>query len=192
MTARRAWVGLLSLCVVAFVAFAALAWVRSVGGPDGVRERYGAAAPAITFVAHTASDTTPAGDLLPLPFGVANGALYGFLPGALLSWLAWMASASINWAIARRTARDLSLADRLSRLPRWMRRLPIRHPLFLITARWVPTGGALATFAAGAAGVGLARLLCCTAIGAWPPAVVLAAIGAGLLEPLLFRFTSVS
>jgi uncharacterized membrane protein YdjX (TVP38/TMEM64 family) len=173
--------GLVSLCVAAGFALAAISWVRSVGGPDGVRERYRLVAPAITLVAHAASDMTPAGDLLPLPFGVANGALYGFVPGALLSWLAWMAAASLNWTIARRTARDLALADRIARLPRWMRRFPVAHPLFLITARWVPTGGALASLAAGAVGVGIARLLWCTAIGATPPAIVLAAIGSGVL-----------
>lgn len=155
-------------------------WVRSVGGPEAVREKYGIFAPAISLVAHTAVNTTPFGDLI--PWAVANGAIYGFAQGALLSWLAWMGSSFLQFLIARRTALDFDLAGHLDRLPRWVRRLPVDRPTFLIVARWVPMGGAVANLAAGALGVKMSRLVWCVAIGAAPPAIALSAVGAGMLR----------
>jgi uncharacterized membrane protein YdjX (TVP38/TMEM64 family) len=102
--------------------------------------------------------------------------------GALLSWLAWLVSSVLQYLIARRTADDFDLGSKLELLPSWLAKLPVDHPAFLIAARWLPMGGAVANVAAGALGVKLRRLLWCAAIGAAPPSIALAALGAGLLE----------
>ncbi len=174
--------GILSIVCAVAMALAAVFWVRSVGGPEAVRERYGIFAPAISLVAHTAVATTPAGDLI--PWAVANGTIYGFAQGALLSWLAWMGSSLLQFLIARRTAHDFALERHLDSLPKWVRRFPADQPAFLIVARWVPMGASVANVAAGALGVRMSRLLWCAAIGAAPPAIALSAFGAGTLRLL--------
>jgi uncharacterized membrane protein YdjX (TVP38/TMEM64 family) len=172
--------GLQSFLLSLAMGVALLLWVRSIGGPAAVRQRYGTWAPTLSFFLHTLVDTTPFGDLI--PFAIANGAAYGPVLGAGLSWAAWIASSALQYLIARRTACDLELSSHLDGLPRWLRRIPLGHPAFLIAARWVPLGGAVANVAAGVLGVGLHRLLACVAIGAAPPAILLAALGAGLLH----------
>ena len=169
------------VCAVA-IAIGVLVWVRSIGGPVAVRERYGAVAPLVSFATHTIAELVPGGDIV--PFGIANGTLYGVALGAAISWLAWMASAVIQYLVARRTAADFDLAARLEELPAWLRRFPLDHPAFLITARWFPMVGPLANVAAGVLGVSLVRLLWCTAVGAAPVAIGLAAFGAGMLRVL--------
>lgn len=172
--------GIASVAFAVVVAVAALLWVRSIGGPEVVRERYGLLAPALSLLAHTAVNTTPVGDFL--PWALANGTVYGFAEGALLNWLAWLGSALLQFLIARRTAHDFALEERVDGLPRWIRRFPANHPAFLVMARWVPLGAPVANLAAGALGVRLSRLLWCAALGAAPPAIALSALGAGMLQ----------
>ena len=167
------------------VSVAVLAWVHAIGGPVVVRDRYGALAPAISFLTHTVAELIPGGDIV--PFGIANGTLDGVVEGALLSWLAWMVSAVIQYFVARRAALDLDLADRMASFPAWLRRFPVGHPAFLIASRWVPMVGPFANVAAGALGVSLVRLLWCTAVGAAPVAIGLAAFGAGMLRVVATR-----
>lgn len=174
--------GVQSILLVIAIGATIMVWVRSIGGPGALVERYGILAPAISLCVHTALNTTPVGDLL--PWGIANGAVYGLAQGAFLSWLAWLGSALLQYRIAKRTAHDFNLESKIGDLPKWLRRFPVEHPAFLITARWVPMGGALANAAAGAFDVKMSRLVWCTAIGALPPALVLAAVGAGVLQML--------
>jgi hypothetical protein len=118
------WSGVLAVAI----SIAVLVWVHSIGGPTAVRERYGLLAPLISFLTHTVAELVPGGDLV--PFGIANGTLYGVALGAAISWLAWMVSAVIHYLVARRTAVDLDLAARLESLPAWLRRgLPDRRAL---------------------------------------------------------------
>jgi uncharacterized membrane protein YdjX (TVP38/TMEM64 family) len=181
----RSWLrspGLWSGVLAIGISLAVLVWVHSIGGPAAVRERYGLLAPLISFATHTVGELVPGGDLI--PFGIANGTLYGVAEGALISWLAWMVSAAIQYLVARRTALDLDLARRLEELPAWLRRFPLDHPAFLIGARWFPMVGPIANVAAGALGVSMLRLMWCTALGAAPVAIGLAAFGAGMLRAL--------
>lgn len=157
-------------------------WLWTLGGPAALRDQWGAAAPALSLVAHTFVSVTPVGDLV--PWALANGATYGVVLGALLNWLAWIGAAALLFGLARRASVDPALDTELHRLPTWLRRLPVHHPLFLISVRWFPFGGYLASVGAGVFGVSLRRLLWCTAVGSAPPALLLALVGAGLLRAL--------
>jgi uncharacterized membrane protein YdjX (TVP38/TMEM64 family) len=112
---------------------------------------------------------------------VLNGSMFGLWLGALMTWLSWMGSASAQYAIGRRTALDLGWEGRMARLPAWLRRLPLEHPVFLIVARSFPLMAGPINLAAGAARVPFARVLWCTAIGVLPAALFLAAVGVGLV-----------
>jgi uncharacterized membrane protein YdjX (TVP38/TMEM64 family) len=157
--------------------------VHLLGGPEGIRARFGLLAPAVWIPLQVVVHVTPVGDFL--PWAVLNGSMFGFWLGALATWLSWMGSASIQYAIGRRTARDLGWgADpaRLpARLPAWLRRLPIGHPAFLIVARWFPLMAGPINLTAGAARVPYLRVLWCTAVGVVPQALFLSAIGVGIL-----------
>ena len=172
--------GLQSIAATVVLTAAVLLWVYLEGGPHALREHYGLLAPALWIPAQVIVNLSPVSDLV--PWAVLNGSMYGLWPGALMSWLVWLCSSSLQFAIARRTARDFSLDERMAAMPRWLRRFPVAHPVFLIVGRWIPVSSALVNVAAGALGVRYARLLWCAALGAAPPALVLAAVGAGLVR----------
>jgi uncharacterized membrane protein YdjX (TVP38/TMEM64 family) len=160
-------------------AYLLLGWVDSVGGPEAIRARYGALAPMITssiqiFVAPT-----------PFPSDVicvAQGALYGFWFALGLNWLGWWLASHLEFLLGRRLRGDFDLELRLQRLPRFLRRFPVEHPVFLIFARQVPwAGGHLTTLVPGAMGVPFLRSAWCNAIGIVPGAILTAGVGAGLL-----------
>ncbi len=112
---------------------------------------------------------------------VPLAAFHGFSVGVLLLWSAWMLAALLQYALARRTAADVDLDAWLERAPRWLRRFPVGHPMFLILTRQLPIGPHIVNISAGALGVPLARHLWCAAIGIVPQAVVLSGIVAGVL-----------
>jgi uncharacterized membrane protein YdjX (TVP38/TMEM64 family) len=114
---------------------------------------------------------------------IANGALYGFARGAALSWLAWWIAALAQFGLARWVRRDLDLERHRDRLPRWLQRFPVDHPLFLIGGRLVPwIGGHVTTLLPGAAGVAPSRFAWCSAIAIVPGSIVMPAIGAGIMK----------
>ena len=174
--------GLQSLALTVVLTAAILLWVHAEGGPEALRGRYGLLAPALWLAAQVVVSLSPASDLV--PWAVLNGSMYGVWLGALASWGVWLCSASLQYAMARRTALDFHLEERMAGLPGWLRRFPTGHPVFLIVGRWIPVSSALVNFAAGAMGVPYARLLWCAAVGAAPPALALAAVGAGLVRGL--------
>jgi uncharacterized membrane protein YdjX (TVP38/TMEM64 family) len=151
-------------------------WVNSLGGPHAFRSEYGLIAPLISFPTHVLATLTPIGEMV--PFGIANGAAYGLLWGSVLNWMAWMTAAYLQQSIGRYAVHRIGRG----RLPAWFRRLPIRHPVTLITARWVPGGGPIVDAVAGAADVPLTRIMTCAAIGHGIQALAVAGIGAGILE----------
>ena len=87
-----------------------------------------------------------------------------------------MAAAVVQYRFGRRAHAEAG------RLPRWMARLPLAHPLVLACARWLPGGGPLVDAAAGAAGVPFRRAMAWAAVGHAPQAVAIAAVGAGLVR----------
>lgn len=155
-------------------------WIQAVGGPDAIHERFGLAGPAITGSIQLALAPTPfPSDLI----GIAHGALYGFAFAVPLNWTVWWLAAVLEYALGKRARRDFALEERLETLPAWLRRFPVGHPAYLILVRQIPwAGGYLTTILPGAMGVPFARVAWCAALGIVPGALVLSAVGAGLLE----------
>jgi len=157
-------------------------WVVSIGGPAELRAEFsrmfGPSAPLVTVNLHIVLAITPfPSDLI----SIANGAMYGFPLGAGLSWFAWWIAALLEFGLGRRTRKDLHLEEATDRLPHWLRRFPVEHPVFLIVGRLVPwVGGHATTFVPGAAGVSWRRYVWCSAIGIIPGALLMPYIGAFL------------
>lgn len=156
------------------VAVAVVWGIDAAGGPVAFRARYGAWAPLVSIPAHVLTTLTPIGEVI--PFGIANGTVYGVATGAVLNWVAWMAAAMLQYRFGRTARREAG------GLPRWAERLPLTHPLVLTVGRWLPGGGPLSDAAAGAAGVPFHRAMGYAAVGHAPQAVAVAAIGDGLLR----------
>lgn len=164
--------------VVAFLACAVLVhrWVVAIGGPDALIDRYGALAPMIMVAIQAALAAAPFPSEL---FALASAAAYGWAIGSVMTWAGWTLGSMIQYGLARRSADDAALDARIERLPAWLRRFPIDHPVFLICVRWLPMGFHLANVAAGARRVPVVRQLWIAAIGSIPGAVLWSVIGAG-------------
>jgi uncharacterized membrane protein YdjX (TVP38/TMEM64 family) len=157
---------------------AALA-VHRAGGPEAITGRLGPAAPLLIVPLLAAISTTPLpSEILAIP---AAG-LYGLWRGAALVWVAWVVAAYLQYLAAQLVARDWELQRARDRLPAWLARLPVSHPLFLICARWFPLGPHLVNTAAGVCNVGLARHGWCAAVGIAPQALFISAVGNALLS----------
>lgn len=162
---------------------AAFAWIlhrglEAGGGPETLTARYGMLAAAILVPIQAVVTFVPfLGEMIAL----TNAALYGFWLGALLSWVAWMLTSLLQYGVVRRTAADFDLEATYRRLPRWMRRFPVSHPVFLIGVR-IPFGGPIVNTAAGAFGVPLWRHLWCAALGIAPRAMFFAGVAVGVLR----------
>ncbi|HZR83941.1 MAG TPA: VTT domain-containing protein [Candidatus Binatia bacterium] len=162
------------------VTLGAGAWLFFGGGPAALAGPHAMLAAALWIPAQVVVYVSPLSDLVPWP--VANGSMYGLWRGASITWLAWLGAGSLQYVIGRRAARDFDVERALARLPGRLSRFPIGHPAVLIVGRWVPISSAFLNVAAGVAGVPFWRILWCTAIGAIPPALVLAAVGAGIMR----------
>lgn len=166
------------LLVVAFLvgAFFVHRWMESIGGPAVLTERLGLAAPvALLGIQATLAAAPFPSELVAL----ASSATYGWAIGALITWAGWTIGSMIQYGLARRSTADVSLDDRLARVPAWLKRFPIDHPVFLICVRWLPMGYHLANVAAGARRIPALRQLWIAALGSIPGAMIWAAIGAG-------------
>jgi uncharacterized membrane protein YdjX (TVP38/TMEM64 family) len=155
-------------------------WVSQMGGPEVFREKFGLVAPLVTVPVHVVITVTPfPSDVI----SVANGTLYGFWLGASLNWIGWWLAALAEYGLGRRAGRDFEVEDHLAAAPRWLRRFPVQHPLFLIGSRQVPwAGGHISTFVPGVMGVSLRRFAWCSAVAIVPSSLLMAAIGVGLLQ----------
>lgn len=168
------------LVAFALVVWALHRWVTDIGGPEVIDARYGLAAPALMVGIQALLSAAPFPSEL---WALASSGLYGWLPGTAMTWAGWTMGSMIQYGMARRGAHDLtdrdSLRDRRSRLPPWLRRLPLTHPVFLVVVRWFPMGFHLANITAGARRVPAGKQLVIAAIGSLPGAAIWAAIGAG-------------
>ena len=89
---------------------------------------------------------------------ISNGVLFGPWKGSLVNALGLALAAVIGYAIARRTSKLLDIESQVEKLPRWVKRLQIGSPAFLIAVRCIPgMGGTIATQTAAAMRVGLWR-----------------------------------
>lgn len=166
----------LRVAVACGVGLLCLAWLRELGGPAVLRARLGLWAPPLSLLLHVGVEMTPFGNVI--PFGVANGSVYGVWAGALLSWLGWMAAALIQHTLVQSGAREPGVEHAPPQRPAWLARLPVEHPAVLILGRWLPGGAYFVNLGASALGVSLVRQLACAAIASAPAALALAALGA--------------
>ncbi len=166
------------LVVVLTVGIAMIYWVDSIGGVLEFRNRFGNSAPLVTIPFHAVVSLTPFPSFV---LSMANGTLYGFAVGAVVSWIGWYIAAFLQFGLGRRARRDFNLETSVSHLPTFLTRIPVGHPAFMMGSRMVPwLGGHVANFVPGAAGVSWSRHAWCAAISIIPGAVIAAAIGAGL------------
>lgn len=156
-------------------------WVDSIGGPEALVARYGLVAPAVMVLIQAALSAAPFPSEL---FALVSAATYGWAFGSVMTWAGWTLGSMIQYGLARRGVADMALGDRmkerLDRLPGWLRRLPLDHPVFLICVRWLPMGAHFANLTAGARRVPVTRQLYVAAIGSIPGAIMWAGIGAGV------------
>lgn len=157
-----------------------LGWIDAIGGLDALQLQFGAWAPLLVAPAHLLVTITPIGEFV--PWGWANGALFGTATGALLNGCVWISASLVHYAFGRRMARDFDFNRRADKLPAWLRRFPVDHPIFLICGRWFPMGSLLANTAAGTARVPLRRFVTCIVIGTIPQALLIAGGGAQLIR----------
>ncbi|WP_041313947.1 TVP38/TMEM64 family protein [Heliomicrobium modesticaldum] len=115
------------------------------------------------------------------PVALTNGFIYGTALGAAANWLGSMGGAVAGYWLIRRSAEEVSLPKHFTKLPRWLRDLPVASPLFLIGVRMIPfIGGDIVKFMAPLYRVPFARYLWTQAVAIAPWAVFLAAVGAGV------------
>lgn len=167
----------LQLIGVALVAGGlAWAWLDAGGGLAALRERHGVAAALILVPLQTLVSATPfPGEIVAL----ANGLVLGFWWGSAAIWVGWMGTAYLQYWLVRRAADDLNLEVMLEKLPRWARRFPVDHPIFLICVRWLPYGPHVVNTAAGAFRVPAWRFGWCAAIGIGVGAFVVSGLANG-------------
>lgn len=167
------------LFVVAFLVASSLLWqwVRGIGGPEALIERYGLVAPLVMVAIQAALSAAPVPSEL---FALASAATYGWAAGSVMTWAGWTIGSMIQYGLARRGAADVSLDAQVARVPKWLRRFPLEHPAFLVCVRWAPMGFHLANVAAGVRRVPATRQLWIAALGSIPGAILWAGIGAGV------------
>jgi uncharacterized membrane protein YdjX (TVP38/TMEM64 family) len=171
--------GLRLLVAVALAGWLLVEAIGSLGGPEGIRERFGLAAGLVLVPVQVVVSVSPLpGELV----AAVSVAVYGPWAGGALSWLGWLVAAFVEYALVRRAARDLAGVEDLEHLPRWLRQLPADRPAFLIVARWLPFGGHLVNATAGARGVPLGRFAWTSACSLVPVALLFAGVTAGLLD----------
>lgn len=144
------------------------------------RDSLGPSAVAATLPIHVVLALTP----FPADFvAIANGAMYGFLIGTPLSCLGWWLASLIQFGLGKRARRDFRLERQSAKMPEWLKKMPVNHPLYLICVRQVPwLGMHLGSFVPGAAGVRFRRFVWCSAIGVIPGSLLMTAIGAGIMQ----------
>jgi len=151
--------------------------LESIGGPEQVRARFGWFAPLVSVALHAPLAAAPfPSELLAL----SHAPLYGFWIGTAVGWAGWFLGSLIEYGVLRRlrveTVPTLSL-----RRPRWLARFPVEHPAFLIGVRQLPAGYHLVNVAAAMAEVPLGRFALCSAIAQIPNALLVAAVGLGIV-----------
>jgi len=168
--------GVRTLALVALLGWVLVEILDASGGPEAVRARYGLWAAAILVPAHAVLAVSPFPSEV---LAITYGAIYGLALGSLFAWSGWMLGALLEYSLFRRVAVDAG-PDARDRLPTWLRRLPVGHPVFLVFARLIPLGNHVANAAAGAARVPLWRFCWTTAIALAPFSFLVAAVSAGV------------
>ena len=149
------------------------------GEADRITQQLGGPGAAVLVVAQALIAVSPfPSQIVAVPLAV----MYGFWRGVALIWTGWMLAAALQYWLSRRTADDIDLNSWLERTPRWIRRFPAGHPLFLILARQLPIGPHIVNITAGALHVPLWRHLWCAAIAVIPEAVIISGVSVGIFR----------
>jgi uncharacterized membrane protein YdjX (TVP38/TMEM64 family) len=167
--------GLIAALILA--GYVAWRWLEATG-VGALFDRFGPLAPLVSIPVHVLLSATPFPSEL---IGIANGSVYGLWLGTLYSWIGWWCGAALEYTLVRRGAREIEWGDAASRLPKWLSRFPVGHPVFLIVGRQLPFGFHTVNVLAGLARVSARRQLICAAISNLPYAFFSAAAGAGLI-----------
>lgn len=168
---------LLLIGAVLAVAFVSWRFIEATGAEAFLR-RLGPLAPLVSIPIHVVLSATPFPSEM---VGLANGAVYGLWLGAACSWLGWWCGAILEFALVRRGTRGIEASVGFERLPGWLMRFPVGHPVFLIMGRQIPFGFHLVNVLAGVAEIRSTRFVVCAAISNLPYAWITAAMGAGLV-----------
>ena len=167
-----------TIAAVLLAGYVSWRWLEASGGAVALLERFGPLAPLVSIPIHVLLSATPVPSEL---VGVANGSVYGLWVGTLCSWLGWWCGAALEYSLVRLGARQARRGVAVRRLPGWLQRFPVGHPVFLIVGRQLPFGFHTVNVLAGLAGVSARRQLICAAISNLPYAFLSAAVGAGLI-----------
>jgi uncharacterized membrane protein YdjX (TVP38/TMEM64 family) len=82
---------------------------------------------------------------------VMNGIIFGPLVGSIINAVGIVFAAILAYFLALRTSKLLDIAERVERLPGWIKRWPVASPMFLVLVRILPgIGGTVATQTAAA------------------------------------------
>ena len=165
------------IACILVVGFACSKWLEAAGGTGQAFETFGRYAFALSVPMHVVLSATPFPSEL---VGVANGMLYGFALGAVLSWVGWWLGALLEYSLVRRGfCSDERQSTRRGSVPEFLQRFPVDHPLFLVIGRQLPFGFHAVNIAAALGGVPFRRFLLWSAVANVPYALISSAAGAG-------------
>ena len=166
---------ILPIVMIVGVCWSVLAIYNGFGGVDFVKSHYGQGATIVLlllfFIPPLPSE--------PIAAGIAT--LHGFPVAVALYWAGLIGRSAIEYAGARTFFSGQHLNDHMARLPDRMKNVPIHHPVFLITGRWMPLGNHIVSVAAGAGRVSLGWFIVASAIGTLPLAIVVPSFAAGVV-----------
>lgn len=174
---------LLALVLLTFGAgFIAASRLVSVPGIERWLEAWGpwaAVLSALLMLAHA---------VLPFPaelLAIANGMMFGFVPGLALTWSSAMLSALLSFGLARAfgwpLVRGLLPPARQRQLTLWVGQTGVPTLLLVRLIPLIPFN--LVNYAAGLTGVRTATFAWTTAIGILPVTIVSTLVGSHMLEP---------
>jgi uncharacterized membrane protein YdjX (TVP38/TMEM64 family) len=177
-------VGLRVAAVFAVLGLLSFVTMQALAEGDGLADRFadwGPVAALVLIPLHALVAVSPVpGEAV----AVANSMLFGFWWGSLSNWIGWMLAAMAEYWLVRGLTTDFVGSGREPRLPKWLKRLPISHPIYLIVVRWVPFGGHVVNVTAGAGRVDFMRHCWCSAVSIIPVAMLFAGLAAGLVQIL--------
>jgi len=100
--------------------------------------RIGIIGPLISIALQTIFGASP----IPTePLTMVNGAVFGPLRGALISWIGYMLASFIEYLIGTRIGRATNFEEQREKMPFGLGRFPADSPWFLTLARVVPGYG---------------------------------------------------
>jgi uncharacterized membrane protein YdjX (TVP38/TMEM64 family) len=171
--------GLRTGLLVVLAGYLLIRTIDALGGADGIRERFGAAAGALLVPTQVAVAVSPVpGEIV----AAIQVAIYGLWVGSALCWMGWLGAAFVEYGLVRWTAGEVGDPVAVDHLPAFLRRLPVDHPAFLILARFLPFGAHVVNVTAGLHAVPLWRFGWTSAVALVPTSLVFAAVTRGILS----------